>query len=476
MRAPPRKNLLIAGGVVALGVIAAIVVISLFDINKLKSNIETAVFDATGLEVSFNGKMELAFFPFGIVAQDIQVANRGGNILSIDTLKLETELLPLLKKQFKVTRSEFVKPVFTIVKDVDGRFNYESLENKPTKGQPGAAFSLGDLKVSNGVLVYLDEKTGEKIEYEDFNLMLKNLSIPGNAIKNASFTGSFDGKEIRKNDLIINNVKSSVKAENGIFHLNPLVMEIFGAVGEGDATIDKSNVETLYKLNLKVSKLDFEKLQQAYGLKKVIGGPGDLSVALAMKEKEGRRLMNSLEGSVSLRGEHLIIYNMDLDKVLSSYETSQEFNLVDLGTFFIAGPLGSFAVRAYNYGELYHQTRGGQGTITHFNSHWKIENGVAEATDCALATQRHRIALTGKLDLVRERYDNVKVALLDDQGCAKFTQGISGSFQKPRSSGVSAAESFAGPFSNFYGKVKRFVLGGKCEVIYTGSVQQPSGN
>ena len=141
--------------------------------------------------------------------------------------------------------------------------------------------------------------------------------------------------------------------------------------------------------------------------------------------------MSSMDGTFSLRGDNLAIYTMDLDTVLSKYETSQKFNLVDLGAFFISGPLGTVALKGYRYGDVYHQTQGGQGTITQFISQWKIRDGVADATDCALATHHNRVALKGKLNLVSERYDNVIVALLDDKGCAKFKQGISGSFGSP---------------------------------------------
>jgi AsmA protein len=438
------------------------------------------------------------------------------------------------------------------VKNIEGKYNFERIDQKSTERPPGAASSLNNLKVTNGALVYLDKKTGEKIEFNDFDLAVKGLSIAGKAIKSASFSGSItcrevlrqdfrienlsatvkavkglynfepltigaldvldrlsgkktqfkeinlaikdlsvanssdfviknisftgelDCEEVQKNDLKINNVKSSIKTENGIFFFNPIVMDIFGAKGEGDATLDNSDVEILYKINLKIAKLDFEKFEQSFGINKVIGGKGDLFAALTMKGAGSHRQINSLDGSFSLRGDNLIIYNMDLDKVLSSYETSQEFNLVDLGAFFIAGPLSTFAVKAYRYGDLYNQTRDGQGAIMHFNSHWKIKNGVADATDCALATRRNRVAIKGKLDLVRERYDDVIVALLDEKGCAKFKQSISGSFLKPRISAVSAAQSLAGPFSDLYRKAKRFVRGGRCEVIYSGSVQQPS--
>ena len=476
MTAQRKQYLLIAGGVAALVVIAAIASLLLFDINTFKSDIESAAFDETGLEVRIKGKMGLNFFPFGVSAQDIHIANKGGEIISLEKLRLGVELMPLLKKQVKATSCELVKPLIIIMKDAEGRYNFESADKKSTNWGRKAAVNLNEFKLSKGVLVYLDRKTGEKTDLKDLNLSIKDISIgnvPGVTIKNVSFTGNMDCKEIRKKDLEIDNVKSSITAEKGVFHLNPLTMDIFGAKGEGDATLDKSETDTLYKINVKISKLDFEKFGQSFGIKKVIGGKGNLVAAMTMKEKGGRKLMSSLDGTVSLRGDNLVIYTMDLDKVLSKYETSQEFNLVDLGAFFIAGPLSTFAVRGYRAGDLYNQTRGGEGAIIHFNSNWKIKNGVADAADCALATRHNRVALKGRLDLVRERYDNVIVALLDDKGCAKFKQSISGSFLKPQISALGATESLAGPFSHLYRKVKRFVQGGKCEVIYSGSVQQP---
>lgn len=549
-----KKVLFILGGVAAALVLAAVIFALTFHINSYKPHIEAVASGATGLEVRIKGKMGLSFFPFGVSAKDIHVMNKGGEILSLESLKLGAELMPLLRKQLKVTKCELVKPAVTIVKDADGKYNFEGTEKKSTEGRPGAASSLNELKLSKGVLVYIDKTIGEKTEFKDFNLAIKGLSIPdasGEIVRNISFTGSFDCREVRqkdfridnlrasvkavkgiynfepltigglvyfdkkagektelkeinlaikdlsvvntsgaiirdisftgnmdcrevrKKDLKIDNVRSPVKVEKGVIYLTPLTMEIVGAKGEGDVTADKSEADAVYKINLKVSKLDFAKLQESFGTKKLIGGKGDISASLTMKEKGSRNLLSGMDGTFSLRGDNLIIYTMDLDKVLSSYETSQEFNLVDLGAFFIAGPLSTVALKGYRYGDVYYQTRGGPGVITQIISHWKIKGGVAEATDCALTTHHNRVALKGKLNLVSERYDNVIVALLDDKGCAKFTQGISGPFGSPHVGAVSAVESLAGPIFNLYRKAKRFVQGGKCEVFYNGSVRQP---
>jgi AsmA protein len=473
MNAKMKKVLLVLVSGAAALLLAAVIFILTFDINSYRPRIEAAVSGAAGMDVRINGKMGLSFFPFGISAEDIHVSNKGGEIISLENLKLRAELMSLLKKQLKVTSCELVKPAVTIVKETDGKYNFESTEKKSTEERPGAAFSLNEFKLSKGVLVYLDKKTGEKTEFKDFNLAIKDLSIAGDVIKNASFTGSFDCKEVRKGDLKIDNVKSPIKAEKGAIYLMSLTMDIFGAKAEGDATADKSEADAVYKINLNISKLDFEKLQGSFGTKKVIGGKGDLHASLTMKEKGSRKLMSGVDGTFSIRGDNLVIYTMDLDTVLSKYETTQKFNLVDLGAFFIAGPLGTVALKGYRYGDVYHQTQGEQGAITQFISQWNIRDGVADATDCALATRHNRVALKGKLNLVSERYDNVIVALLDDKGCAKFKQSISGPFGSPEVGAVSAVGSLAEPVFDLYRKAKRFVQGGKCDVFYNGAVQQP---
>jgi uncharacterized protein involved in outer membrane biogenesis len=476
MRAERKMTLMIVGGVMTSIVITAIVALLLFDINSYRSKIETVASGATGLDVKIKGRMGLSFFPFGVSAKDIHVANKGGEILSLEHLKLQAELIPLLKKQLKVTACELVKPGVTIVKDAEGKYNFESTEKKSSKEAPGTAFSLNKLKLSNGTLVYFDKKTGEKTELKEINLAIKDLSIPdtsGDIIKNVSFTGAMDCKELRKKDLKIDRIKSGIKAEKGVFSLKPLTMGIFGGEGEGDITANKSGGDAEYRINVKVSKLDFERLQESFGVARLISGKGDLGASLTVKEKGGHSLIKGTDGTLSLRGDNLIIYNVDLDKVLSTYETSQKFSLVDVGAFFIAGPLGTVALKGYRYGDVYYRAQGGRGTITQFVSHWKIKDGVADATDCALATRHNRVALKGKLNLVSERFDNVTVALLDDKGCAKFQQSISGSFGAPRVGLVSAVESLAGQIFDLYRQAKRFAQSGKCEVFYTGSVQQP---
>ncbi len=473
---PKRKRgLAIVGSVVALIIITGIVAGLFFTINLYKSKIETIVSEATGLEVRINGKVGLSFFPLGVSAKNIHVASGGSDILSLESLKVGVKLMPLLKRRLEVTSCELIKPIVAIVKTAEGKYNFENLERKLAEG-PGARFSVKDLTLSEGELSYLDKEMGERAELKGINLAVKNLMIAdtsGEIIRNVSFTGSLTCREALRKGLMIEHLKAPIKADKGVYSLKPLTMDVLGGKGEGEVTADEAEADALYKVNVKVSKLDFEKLGESFGIKKVIGGKGDLSASLTAKEKGHRNLMSELDGAFALRGDNLVTYTMDLDKVLSTYEASQKFHLADLAAFFVVGPLGPVALKGYRYGDVYYQAQRGQGVITRFISHWTIKNGEADATDCALATRHNRVALKGKLNLVSERFDNVTVALLDDKGCPIVKQTISGSFDNPRPGTVSAVESLAGPFLDLYRKAKRFVQGGKCEVFYNGAVQQP---
>ncbi len=469
-----KKTLIIASGLVILIIITVFIAIVFFDINSYKSRIETAASEKTGLDVRIKGRMGLAFFPFRLSAKDVHVANKEGEILSLEHLKLWVELMPLFRNRLNVTACELVKPVINIVKDAKGKYNFD--EKTVSKETQGAAFSLNELKVSRGTMVYLNKKIGARLELKEISLTIRDFFLAdtlGDIIKNVSYTGNIDCREVLYKNLRIENLKAPIRANKGVFSIEPFTMNFLGGNGEGDFTSDESTVDSEYRINVKVLKLDFEKLEEHFGSKKMISGKGDLSASLTVKERAGHDLMGNLGGTFALRGDNLVTNTMDLDKVLSKYETSQQFDLIDLGSFFIAGPLGPIALRGYRYGDVYYHTQGGKGSITRFISHWNIKNGEAAATDCAFATHHNRVALKGKLNLVSERFDNVTVALLDDKGCARFKQSISGNFDNPQVGTVSAVKSFAGPIFDLYRKAKRIIQAGKCEVFYNGSVQQP---
>jgi len=105
-------------------------------------------------------------------------------------------------------------------------------------------------------------------------------------------------------------------------------------------------------------------------------------------------------------------------------------------------------------------------------SGWKVERGIAQAKDVAMATNENRIALVGGLDFVNERFNDVTVAVVDGKGCAKMRQKIHGPFRKPEVEKVSVLKTAAGPLLSVFKQAGK-LLGGQCEVFYAGSVAPP---
>jgi hypothetical protein len=97
---------------------------------------------------------------------------------------------------------------------------------------------------------------------------------------------------------------------------------------------------------------------------------------------------------------------------------------------------------------------------------------VAQAKDVAMATKENRIALQGGLDFVNGRFEDVTVALIDEQGCPRVQQKIRGSFSKPQVEKPSVLTSLAGPARKLL-RQARSLLGGHCDVFYAGSVAPP---
>ena len=148
---------------------------------------------------------------------------------------------------------------------------------------------------------------------------------------------------------------------------------------------------------------------------------------------------------------------------------------MDLGAYFLVGPFGPVLTKGYNFGSLYEESRGGKGNIRELVSIWKVKNGIAGATDVALASNKYRIAMKGGLDFNNEQFVDVTVAVLDKRGCAVYSQKVRGPFRKPRIGKISIFRSITGSVSNALEDAWKFIQGGECTIFYSGSVAQPGG-
>jgi len=480
MKKRVKKIFLYLGSVAALLVIAAVLTLVFVNANVYKPFAEAAVSDALGMDFKINGRLGMTLLPFGLSAHDVRVKNKDTDFLSAEKLVIGLEFIPLLRREIRINKFSADKPKFFIERDKKGKFNFER-KKKPEKdkGFPAELLSIEKVSVSKGEVSYLDKLSGLSRELKDFDLTVTNLEFKGQKkegiLKNISFEGDFKAKEIRTKDLELKDIKFGIKGNGGILGISPLSVSLFGGKGKGSMEIDITKDESVIKIQFAASKFQFEKFVETISPKKIIKGTMDFNIYITAKGKNFEEMKKKVNGEVMLKGDNLMLYSMDIDNLLTKIEKSRSFSLIDIGTFFLVGPLGIVATKGYDYAALYRATGQAEGSIDKLVSKWKIKNSVSQAADVALTTKKNRLALQGRLDFVNKRYVTVVVGVVDEKGCLKLSQKIEGPFSKPKIERMSTAETLAGPVLNLYEKAKKF-LGGECEPFYTGSLKHPNGS
>ncbi|HAS54513.1 MAG: hypothetical protein A2X56_02735 [Nitrospirae bacterium GWC2_57_13] len=474
-----KKVFFITAGVITL-VVFAIIVALLLKMQAYKPQIEAAASNALGMDVRIKGRLGIALVPgFGISLKDVSVRKGGADVVTVEKMRIGLKLIPLMRREVRISRVGLVKPVFSLVRDKNGMFNFE----KPGRPLTEKLLDVTKSSISQGRLVYTDEKSGQKIEVDDFDATIRKLSYGGTdgveLFKNILFAGDIKCKTLLINNFILTNLVMRTAGGKGLLDIDPVSMDVFGGTGKGSIHVDMTASSPLYRVIAVIDRFRIEELIQAASPGKVppksIEGKVNFSADLTATGKSADEVKRSLTGDLSLNGEDLMLSGIDIDALITKYERSQNFNLVDVGAFFLAGPFGPVLTKSYNFGSLYEESLGGKGLIGKLVSVWKVHKGIAEATDVALASEKHRLAMKGGLNFNNDRFVDVTVAVLDKRGCAVYSQKVHGPFRKPRIEKVSIFKSIGGAVSNALADAWKFIQGEKCKVFYSGSVPQPEG-
>lgn len=462
------------GGLVGLLVLIAVALLLFIDANSYKPRLVAAASETLGMDVKVSGRLGFGFFPsIYVTLEEVHIRNRGADLVSAKQARLGIDLLPLLQKQIRIEEIALIRPAISIERDHNGNFNFEKPE---AAGKTLSALNLAKVSLSDVALHYADKQSGEGFEAGDCNVDVRHLQFAGgkgsDLMKNLSFTAKLICKEIRKNDFSVSDLKFSADGKKGVFELKPVTMHVFGGQGSGSIRADFSGAVPLYRGQYSLSQFRVEDFFKLLSPQKIAEGTMNFSANLSTRGKTVMEMKQAADGNISLRGENLIFNGGDLDKKLTRFESSQNFSLVDAGAFFFVGPLGLAATKGYDFAGIFRGSEG-RSEIRTVNSEWKVEHGMARAQDVAMATNHNRIALTGGLDFVNEKFDEMTMALIDAKGCATVRQKIRGPFQKPVVEKPNILKSFAGPALKLLKKGRDLFPGGKCEVFYAGSVAPP---
>jgi len=463
-----------AGALIGLIILAAIALSIFLDINAYKPRLEAAAAAVTGMEVSVNGRLGIGFFPgLRVTLEDVQLRNRGTELVTASKARIGVDFLALLRQDIRIRKVEFERPRFSIERGRDGRFNYERTD--AVRG-PLPGLNLAKLTFSDGTFRYLDRQSGEGFEAAGCSLDANRLQLaererPG-IMKYLSVEAEVVCGTVRTQAHAASDLKMTVAGKHGVFDITPLTMRAYAGQGSGNLRADFTGAVPRYHLRYTLSQFQVDAFLKPLSPQQVPEGLADITANLSMQGKTVKAIRQTLQGQVELRGKNLVLNGRDLDQEFARFESSQTFNLVDVGAFFFAGPLGLAVTKGYNFASTL-QGSEGRSEIRTLVSDWKVERGVAQSQDVAIATTKNRVALQGKLDFVNERFDDVTVALIDDRGCIRAQQTIHGAFSKPVVENPSTLKALSGPVLKLLKQVGRLFPGGECEVFYAGSVAPP---
>jgi AsmA protein len=473
---PSRKRILLTiGGAVGLLALFILAAPLLIDVNRYKPRLEAAASDALGMDVRVGGRLGMSFFP-GLhvtVANASVLGEHGEVVASVKRARLWIELIPLLRRTVRLRRIELAQPWLSIERDSLGNLNVERLRKAATllRTLDGASVS-----VSDGALRYADARSRQWLEATDVDLVVSRMRLAGSEhpkpLRGLSLEAKLACGEIRAKDFSVSALKVAIRGRNGDITLDPITMQIFGGQLTSSMRADLSGAVPRYRFDCSLRQFRVEEFLKTMSPNKAAEGTMDLTLGLSMQGETKNQLVRTAMGEVSLRGRDLTLIGHDLDRELSRYESSQNFNLVDVGAIFLAGPLGLAATKGYNFASLFHGS-GGSSRIRTLVSDWSVERGVAQAKDVAMATPENRIALQGQLDFGDGRFADMTVAVIDARGCAIIRQTIRGSFGRPTVEKPHVLRSLAGPMVNLYKEARGLFPASPCEAFYSGTVAPP---
>lgn len=190
------RKWIIAGAVLLILVIVAVV--ALLNVNRLlnrnRDYLLARAKQAVGRDIAIGDVGVTLWGGIGVRLKDFSVAEdptfAKQPFVRAEDLQINMKLLPLLKKQFEVSRVILHRPVINVIKNEKGQFNFSSLgrekekkEGEKEKKEPSEkeaarpAFLVSLVNIDDGQIEYADRSQGIDFRANQVDLKVKDISF-----------------------------------------------------------------------------------------------------------------------------------------------------------------------------------------------------------------------------------------------------------------------------------------------------------
>jgi AsmA protein len=176
----------LVGGLILLALVAAAIFAMTFDPNKYKGEVERIVKERTGRTLQLKGPLEMAFWPsLGARVSGVALSERAADteFLSLASAHASVALMPLLRGEVIIDRVRVAGLKAQIVKDKDGRFNFQDLMEPQAAQKPAAKreekksgdsapvrFDIAGINIEDASIAYRDLASGQQLALSQLNL------------------------------------------------------------------------------------------------------------------------------------------------------------------------------------------------------------------------------------------------------------------------------------------------------------------
>ncbi len=442
----------------------------------VKDRVEQEASEALGMQVRVEGPARLLFLPSpGLRIEDFNIRNGDAEWIQASSMEVRLRTIPLLRGHIEVTEVELIQANLQLERDVQGKLNFmPEPDEEPTEPEP---FDLQRFESREANLVFIDHESGERVEAQgcdwtmvEFDWQPAAPDSPG--INLPSFQGEMACARLDFAGHTVNELHFQVFAQDGQAVFEELTGEVLGGRFQGRLESDLAEDVPAHFLELELADFQILRFLETIHEEPQAEGSLDFIARLTFTGTELSEMVAGMNGHAELSGRDLVFYGLDMDEMLDDYEDTQKFDLIDAGALFVAGPFGLVVSKAYDFGSIFIDT-GAQTHIRVLYSEWEIIEGIAWSIDVALSTQKNRLAMIGGLNFVNSRFEDMKVAVVDIEGCAIVEQSIEGDFDDPEIADPEFLAELVGPLTDVVERIIELFNDVECDPFYTGRVQHP---
>lgn len=304
----------------------------------------------------------------------------------------------------------------------------------------------------------------------------KGDETSGDLLRQAAIAGTLRIKSVNVGKVHLADILLNAGGSMGNYTLRFVKMDLMGGKGSGTFRLNLNKAKPFFRLNGQLKGFESDLLATSLHQQKRIKGPMDISANITTSGMMWTEWSRNLNGTVAVKANRITLDGLDIDAILKKYEETQNFGLIGIGSFFIIGPFGPLLAAAYENVDAalaIGSIGTGKSLVKTLVSEWNIQNGIASARDVAFSTAQNRVAVSGKINIAAQKFNNLIFASIDADGCMKFSQTIHGPFHQPEIEKADfASKHIFGPFQSLYRKARK-LAGADCETFYSGRVPHP---